>query len=80
MALETGGDFTEIQGITFRKGKEIISNPDRDFTTSEFLDELPFVSKVYEKHLNIKDYFLSHSLYPVIQIFTVEVVLIYCTF
>lgn len=80
MALETGGDFTEIQGITFRKGKEIISNPDRDFTTSEFLDELPFVSKVYEKHLNIKDYFLSHSLYPVIQIFTGRGCPNYCTF
>jgi len=80
MALETGGDLTEIKGITFRKGKEIISNPDRDFTTSEFLDELPFVSKVFEKHLYIKDYFLSHSLYPVIQIFTGRGCPNYCTF
>lgn len=80
MSLETEGDLTEIRGISFRKENEIINNPDRDFTTSEFLDELPFISEVYEKHLNIKDYFLSHSLYPVIQIFTGRGCPNYCTF
>ncbi|TFH40185.1 MAG: radical SAM protein, partial [ANME-2 cluster archaeon] len=46
-----------------------IHNPDREFSSSEDLDKMPFVSKIYKKHLNIKDYFLSQSLYPEIQIF-----------
>lgn len=80
ISLENGRDLDEIQGITFKKDNEIINNPDREFTTSEFIDELPFISEVYKKHLNIKDYFLSHSLYPVVQIFTGRGCPNYCTF
>jgi len=80
ISLESGGDIEEVKGITFRKDNEIITNPDRDFTTSKFLDELPFISEVYKKHLNIKNYFLSHSLYPVVQIFTGRGCPNYCTF
>ncbi len=32
------------------------------------LDELPFVSKVYKKHLNYKDYFYSANLWPEVTI------------
>lgn len=73
-------NFSEIKGITYKKDEKIIKNPDRDFTTSEFLDELPFVSEVYKKHLNIKDYFLSHSFYPMVQIFTGRGCPNFCTF
>jgi radical SAM superfamily enzyme YgiQ (UPF0313 family) len=69
LSLESGGDLDKIKGITFKKDNEIVNNPDREFTTSKFIDELPFISEVYKKHLTIKDYFLSHSLYPVVQIF-----------
>jgi radical SAM superfamily enzyme YgiQ (UPF0313 family) len=34
------------------------------------LDELPFVSEVYKKHLNIYDYFYAANLYPEITILT----------
>lgn len=64
------GNFDGIKGISYKKGDKIVHNPDREFTSSEFLDELPFVSEVYKNHLNIKDYFLSHSFYPMVQIFT----------
>lgn len=60
----------EIRGISYRDNGKIINNPDRGFTSSEDLDEIPFVSEVYQKHLNIRDYFLSSSLYPMVQIFT----------
>lgn len=79
-SLEKGGSIDDIRGITFKKDDEIMNNPDREFTTSEFLDDLPFISEVYKKHLNIKDYFLSHSLYPVVQIFTGRGCPNYCTF
>ena len=79
-AIENKDDLDDIKGITFRRDDKIVYNTNREFTTSEFLDELPFISKIYKKHLKIEDYFLSHSLYPVIQIFTGRGCPNYCTF
>ena len=68
-ALEDGNGFKGITGISYKENGKIVHNPNREFTTSEDLDNMPFVSKVYKKHLNINDYFLSQSLYPEVQIF-----------
>jgi anaerobic magnesium-protoporphyrin IX monomethyl ester cyclase len=73
-------NFDGIKGISYKKRDKIIHNPDRELTSSEFLDELPFVSEVYKKHLNTKDYFLSHSFYPMVQIFTGRGCPNFCTF
>jgi radical SAM superfamily enzyme YgiQ (UPF0313 family) len=64
--LESGKRLNSVKGITYRIGKNIISNPDRPFI--ENLDELPFVSEVYKRHLNIGDYFYAANLHPVISI------------
>lgn len=79
-AIEKDNDFTNIKGISYKepffqeesftKKQKIIHNPNRDFTSSEDLDRMPFVSKVYKERLNIKDYFLNHAFYPMVQIFT----------
>lgn len=69
-AVEDGKSFENISGISYRENGKIIHNPDREFITSEELDGIPFVSEVYKEHLNIKDYFLGHTLYPMVQIFT----------
>ena len=69
-AVEGGKSFETISGISYKENGKIIHNPDRAFITSEELDEIPFVSEVYNEHLNIKDYFLGHTLYPMVQIFT----------
>ena len=79
-AVDRGRGFKEISGISYKDNGQIIHNPDRDFTTSEDLDRMPFVSKVYKKHLNIKQYFLSHSLYPEVQIFVGRGCPYKCTF
>lgn len=63
-------NFKDIKGISYKYDSTVIHNPDRPLSTSEDLDNIPFVSKVYKKHLNIKDYFLGTSLYPEVQIFT----------
>ena len=68
--LERGGDLKDIKGLSFKENNRIIDNTDRPFTSSEDLDKIPFVSNVYKKHLNIKDYSLGTSLYPEVQIFT----------
>jgi anaerobic magnesium-protoporphyrin IX monomethyl ester cyclase len=69
-SLEKGIDPSSINGITFKNQGSIISTPNREFSSSEELDEIPFVSKIYKQFLNINDYFLGQSLYPEIQIFT----------
>ena len=79
-ALEQGLPLKDIHGISYRENGRIIHNPNRDFTTSEDLDQVPFVSSVYKRHLNIKDYYLSQTLYPEVQIFTGRGCPFHCTF
>jgi len=69
-AVEKGKSFRDIRGLSYKENGRIIHNPDRGFTSSEDLDKIPFVSKVYKRHLNIRDYFLGQCLYPEVQIFT----------
>ncbi len=59
--------WEDVTGISFRRKSRIVHNPDRPF--AEDLDELPFVSSVYQKHLNIANYFYAHCRNPVISIF-----------
>lgn len=66
--VEANGDIENIKGITYRRGDKIVKNEDRIWT--ENLDEIPFVSKVYEKFLNPNDYFYAFARKPMIQIFS----------
>ncbi|MBI2830667.1 MAG: radical SAM protein [Chloroflexi bacterium] len=79
-ALEEGRDFKDIKGLSYKRDGKTVHNPNREFMTSEELDKLPFVSEVYKRHLRIKDYFLSHSLYPMAQLFTGRGCPFQCTF
>jgi radical SAM superfamily enzyme YgiQ (UPF0313 family) len=67
-ALRDGTDIKNILGITYRKNGEIKQNEDRPHI--ENLDELPFVSSVYKKYLNIRDYFYSSAGHPMVMIMT----------
>ncbi|WAI00849.1 B12-binding domain-containing radical SAM protein [Methanogenium organophilum] len=69
-ALEQNASLHTISGISYKAEGKVIHNPNREFSKSEDLDKIPFVSKIYQKYLNIDDYFLGQSLYPEIQIFT----------
>jgi radical SAM superfamily enzyme YgiQ (UPF0313 family) len=69
-AFEADKGLEDIRGISYKLDGRVVHNPDREFTTSDDLDEMPFVSKVYKKHLDMRNYFLSQSLFPVVQIFT----------
>jgi radical SAM superfamily enzyme YgiQ (UPF0313 family) len=66
--LERGGDFEEALGISFRRDGKISHTADRPFINE--LDRIPFVSQVFGRHLNIKDYFYAICLYPEITIVT----------
>ena len=78
--ISEGGSMGGVEGISYREDGIVKHNPDRPFTSSEDLDNIPFVSKAYKKHLNIKDYFLGSSLYPEVQIFTGRGCPFRCTF
>lgn len=78
--LERGQSLKDVRGISYKEDGKIIHNPIRDYSNSEDLDGLPFVSSVYKRHLNIKDYYLSQTLYPEVQIFTGRGCPFQCTF
>jgi len=60
-------NLSEIPGITYKDGDRVIHNPDRSFITE--MDDLPFVSAVYKKHLNIGNYFYAHVRNPTVSFF-----------
>lgn len=68
-AMERESALEDILGISYKNNNHIVRNPDRGFTSSEELNRIPFVSKVYDRYLRIEDYFLGTSLYPEVQIF-----------
>jgi len=67
-ALEEGKNLKEIKGISYREAAAIIHTPSRD--NIENLDALPFVSKVYKKHLDVHRYFFSAAQYPMVMVIT----------
>ncbi len=66
--LEQNKSLDSVDGLSFRKSRKIIHNKPRK--PIENLDELPFVSEVYKKHLNIKDYFYASLQHPQVTILT----------
>jgi anaerobic magnesium-protoporphyrin IX monomethyl ester cyclase len=68
LAVQSGADLADVQGLSYRRNGEIIHNPDRPYIRD--LDALPFVSEVYRRHLRIEDYFYSIARYPEVTIIT----------
>lgn len=77
-ALDAGDDYKRVNGITYRDGENIISNPDMPYITE--LDEIPFAAEFIKNHLNEKDYFFAAATYPEIQIFTGRGCMAHCNF
>lgn len=72
------GRLETVQGITYRKDGQIVKNPDRPWL--EDMDSLPFVSQVYEKFLDVNDYFYAFARKPMIQIFSARGCPFHCNF
>ena len=82
--LEKKQDVSQVKGLALKvkeNGTEQIRiNEKRQQITGEELDQFPFVSEVYSRHLNIKDYFYPSVLYPEITIITGRGCPFKCTF
>ena len=66
--LEEGRELSGVDGISYKSNGEHIHNKDRAYL--ENLDEIPFVSEIYKKHLNINNYFFSAATLPMVMIMT----------
>lgn len=67
-AIEGTRELSSVLGISYCENGELVENADRPYI--ENLDELPFVSEVYKKYLDIKDYFYAHVAFPTVSIFS----------
>jgi len=78
-AIESGDEnYEKILGLSWKSDNKIIHNPERPFIDD--LDKLPFVTKVYKKHLNISKYYLAFALYPYVSIYSGRGCPARCTF
>lgn len=78
LSLENGADPTSIEGVSHRLNGSIAHNAPRPLISN--LDELPHVSEVYKRHLNIWDYFNPDCLFPNVTILTGRGCPYRCTF
>ena len=77
--MQNWSDLSQVKGITYRGSDgQIIRQPDRPWT--EDLDHLPMVSKVYEKFLDVNDYYYAFARKPMIQIFSARGCPFHCNF
>ena len=65
-SLKDNSSLDSVDGISFRTGEDITHNKDRGLI--EDVDKLPFLSRVYRRHLNVRNYYFAAADYPVIQI------------
>ncbi len=77
-AIDKGKSWDHIRGLTFRRGKEIISNPGMQLPDD--LDSIPFVSKVYKEFLTVEKYGYSTIQHPMLTLNTSRGCASKCTF
>jgi hopanoid biosynthesis associated radical SAM protein HpnJ len=74
-----GRDFDRIAGISWRNSDStIVHNEDR--AVLENMDELPFVTPMYQRDLVIENYFIGYLLHPYISFYTGRGCKSRCTF
>jgi anaerobic magnesium-protoporphyrin IX monomethyl ester cyclase len=65
-----GRNFKEIKNLVWRDGDEIHTNEDRPYLSGDELDEFPFVSDFFNRHLNFKYYNAPSEYHPFMDIMT----------
>lgn len=66
--LAQGKAWEQIDGLSYKKSGRVVHNPDRKFIKD--LDELPFVTSVYHRDLNYRNYKIPYLLYPYVSIYS----------
>jgi hopanoid biosynthesis associated radical SAM protein HpnJ len=73
-----GKPLEELPGVSFIKDGKVVNNPERGVI--ENLDELPWVSKVYKRDLDVTNYNVPFLLNPFISLYTSRGCPAMCTF
>lgn len=76
--IAEGRPWETVEGIAYRKGSRIYRNPDRP--AIQDLDALPFVTPIYKRDLDIKQYNVPFLLHPYISFYTERGCPAQCTF
>jgi hopanoid biosynthesis associated radical SAM protein HpnJ len=77
--IAEGKPLAEVDGISYRAADgQLVKNKDRAILHD--MDQLPFVTEVYRKHLRIEDYFIGYLMHPYISIYTGRGCKSRCTF
>ncbi len=77
--IAEGRDCKDVDGISYRNADGVIvHNSDRPML--EDMDQLPFVTDVYKRDLQIEDYFIGYLMHPYISIYTGRGCKSRCTF
>jgi len=77
-AFAKGTPLSEIPGVSYRKDGKVVHNPEGGFI--ENLDELPWVTKIYNRDLDFKRYNVPFLLNPFISFYTSRGCPAMCTF
>jgi anaerobic magnesium-protoporphyrin IX monomethyl ester cyclase len=78
LVLRDGGGLESVSGLTFPRHGSLVHNPDRPFI--EKLDDLPFVTRVFQRHLKLKNYYFAAARHPMVMIMTGRGCPYRCTF
>lgn len=71
--------LSSVPGLAFRKDDgALVRNDPRPFM--ENLDDIPFVSKVYRRFLDVQPYFYGHSRHPIVVLVTGRGCPFHCTY
>ena len=73
-----GKPLESLPGVSFRKNGGLVHNPEGGYI--ENLDELPWVSKIYQRDLDFKRYNVPFLRYPFISLYTSRGCPAMCTF
>lgn len=74
-----GRPLREVPGLSWREPDgSVRHNPDRPLLTD--MDQLPFVTPVYQRHLRIEDYFIGYLKHPYVSLYTGRGCRSRCTF
>jgi hopanoid biosynthesis associated radical SAM protein HpnJ len=77
--IAEGKPFAEVDGIMYRAPDgSLVKNKDRAILHD--MDQLPFVTEAYKKHLRIEDYFIGYLLHPYVSLYTGRGCKSRCTF
>ncbi|GAB3463827.1 hopanoid biosynthesis associated radical SAM protein HpnJ [Massilia terrae] len=76
--IAQGMPFERVDGISYRDAGGVRHNPPRAII--ENMDELPFVAPVYQRDLDIHNYFIGYLNYPYVSLYTGRGCRSRCTF